>query len=157
MLKIKFLALQEERKLLTNEPRNTRRGVLMAQLQEAAKCTPLWIGGPNDSKPPLCGALPAAPKHEIVVGSKVAAKVDGAGENEPPNWILAKFVSYDAANMVTVWSRQPVYEKTGLQTGFSFLSCKSRQVCLDWLFSDPTFRREIKTVLKDRKQNLRQV
>ncbi|CBY21405.1 unnamed protein product [Oikopleura dioica] len=95
-------ALQEERKLLSNEPRNTRRGVLMAQLQEAAKCTPLWIGGPNDCKPPLCGALPAAAKHEIVVGSKVAAKVDGAGENEPPNWILAKFVSYDSANMCTV-------------------------------------------------------
>lgn len=74
----------------------------MAQLQEAAKCTPLWIGGPNDQKPPLCGALPPAPKHEIVVGSKVAAKVDGAGENEPPNWILAKFVSYDSNNMCTV-------------------------------------------------------
>jgi hypothetical protein len=67
----------------------------MAQLQAAAKTTPLWIGGPEDSRPPLCGATPPLSTHEVKAGDKVAAKVD-------ENWILAEFISNEAGGTIVV-------------------------------------------------------
>jgi len=42
----------------------------MAQLQAAAKTTPLWIGAPGEGRPPLCGAAPPAPNHKVKPGDK---------------------------------------------------------------------------------------
>ena len=67
----------------------------MAQLQAAAKTTPLWIGGPEDSRPPLCGATPPLSTHEVKAGDKVAAKVD-------ENWILAEFISNESGGTIVV-------------------------------------------------------
>jgi len=88
-------ALREERRVVAKEARSTRRGVLMAQLQAAAKTTPLWIGAPGEACPPLCGATPSLPNHVVKAGDKVAAKVD-------ENWILAEFISYEPGGQIIV-------------------------------------------------------
>ena len=82
--------LREERRVLAKEARSTRRGVLIAQLQSAAKNTPLWIGKSGEEKPPLCGASQPLANHVIQAGDRVAAKVE-------ENWILAEFISYEGS------------------------------------------------------------
>ena len=78
--------LREEKRVLENKPRSTRRGVLMNQLQTLARTTPLWIGGPNEKPPPLCGSVPPAKGYRVLPGDKVAAK---NGED----WILAEVIT----------------------------------------------------------------
>lgn len=87
--------LREERRVLAKEARSTRRGVLIAQLQSAAKNTPLWIGKSGEEKPPLCGASQPPANHVIQAGDRVAAKVE-------ENWILAEFISYEGSQQVAV-------------------------------------------------------
>ena len=58
----------------------------MSQLQTLARTTPLWIGGPDESPPPLCGSIPPSKNHKVLPGDKVAAL------NEE-NWILAEVIS----------------------------------------------------------------
>ena len=78
--------LREEKRVLENKPRSTRRGVLMNQLQTLARTTPLWIGSPNEKPPPLCGSIPPLKGYRVLPGDKVAAK-------NGDDWILAEVIT----------------------------------------------------------------
>jgi len=85
--------LREEKRVLQNEVRSTRRGVLMSQLQTLARTAPLWIGGPDESPPPLCGSIAPKKDHKVMPGDKVATK---SGED----WILAEVISNNGATLL---------------------------------------------------------
>ena len=85
--------LREEKRVLQNEVRSTRRGVLMSQLQTLARTAPLWIGGPDESPPPLCGSISPKKDHKVMPGDKVATK---SGED----WILAEVISNNGATLL---------------------------------------------------------
>ena len=51
-----------------------------------ARTTPLWIGGPNEKPPPLCGSIPPLKGYRVLPGDKVAAK-------NGDDWILAEVIT----------------------------------------------------------------
>ena len=85
--------LREEKRVLQNEVRSTRRGVLMSQLQTLARTAPLWIGGPDESPPPLCGSISPKKDHKVMPGDKVATK-------SAEDWILAEVISNNGATLL---------------------------------------------------------
>ena len=65
----------------------------MSQLQTLARTAPLWIGGPDESPPPLCGSISPKKDHKVMPGDKVATK---SGED----WILAEVISNNGATLL---------------------------------------------------------
>ncbi|RXG56956.1 hypothetical protein Avbf_16232 [Armadillidium vulgare] len=71
-----------------------RRGALMKMLQNSAQTLPLWIGGPGEKPPPLCGAVPPEINYIGKIGDMVACLVRAVEGEE--NWILAEIVNFNA-------------------------------------------------------------
>lgn len=98
--------LRTERRITLRESTKSarqpiRRGALMLLLQQSAATLPLFIGRPDESPPPLCGATPADPNIPLSVGDMVAARVTptSPSTDEPAdeNWILAEVISFNSA------------------------------------------------------------
>uniref|UniRef100_A0A5S6QRC1 SGF29 C-terminal domain-containing protein n=1 Tax=Trichuris muris TaxID=70415 RepID=A0A5S6QRC1_TRIMR len=69
-----------------------RRCTLMFMLQKSAISIPLWVSISNDSAPPLCGSVPAAPDYVCSLGDLCVAKVKA-----DDYWILAEVKAYYSA------------------------------------------------------------